>query len=199
MDSQHGVAVCNCAVLECEGRAAQAAGRCDNLYRCGIEPTARGSCLCISVSVLCDKPTALACKLQLPISASSALYLVVKRRWQDELMHVYVFKPCAMFASMLRNAWINVFSSVLQGASPGYGISLIAETDAGRFIAAERCIAGTELLAAREAQVTADDVGTNAACLLLDEIKRCALAPVCPALAQRMINNRIASRHEVVC
>ena len=58
--------------------------------------------------------------------------------------------------------------------SQGYGIALVAETDAGRFISAERCVSGAALLRAREAQVTAADTGEQAACMLLDEIKRCA-------------------------
>ena len=62
---------------------------------------------------------------------------------------------------------------LLQSSSPGYGIVLVAETDAGRFVCAEQCVASAELLAARQAQTTPEDVGVQAACLLLNEIKRC--------------------------
>jgi RNA 3'-terminal phosphate cyclase len=62
--------------------------------------------------------------------------------------------------------------------SPGYGIILVAETTEGRFLAAERTVSGAALLEARSTQRTAADAGEEAACLLLDEVERCALC--CP-------------------
>jgi hypothetical protein len=84
---------------------------------------------------------------------------------------------CIMICILIFFTWRKCL--FLQGgtpsASPGYGISLVAETTAGRFISAERCLSGAELLEARDAQVTADDIGVQVACLLLDEVKRYAL------------------------
>lgn len=62
--------------------------------------------------------------------------------------------------------------------SQGYGVTLIAETSSGRFISTERCISGAELLRCREEQIVPDDIGQQAACALLDEVKRCVLCPL---------------------
>lgn len=68
---------------------------------------------------------------------------------------------------------VHIFTDVVSGSeSQGYGLALIAETTSGRFIAAERCISGAELLRCRQEQTVPGDVGEQAACLLLDEIKR---------------------------
>lgn len=67
---------------------------------------------------------------------------------------------------------------VMQGqprAAPGYGILLVAETTAGRYLSVERCICGAELLRCKEQEITASDTGQQAACMLLDEVQRCAL------------------------
>ena len=57
--------------------------------------------------------------------------------------------------------------------SPGYGILLVAEATAGRYISAERCVSGAELMRCREEELTASDMGEQVACMLLDEIQRC--------------------------
>lgn len=67
---------------------------------------------------------------------------------------------------------------MLQGRpkpSPGYGILLVAETTAGKYLSAECCVSGKELLRCREQELTASDIGEQAACMLLDEINRCGL------------------------
>lgn len=72
-----------------------------------------------------------------------------------------------------------------QRASPGYGITLVAETTAGRYITAERCMSGVELLRARDTQLTPEEVGEQAGCQLLSEVRRCAAPRAC--------------RHQVMC
>jgi hypothetical protein len=66
----------------------------------------------------------------------------------------------------------------VQGAvkpASGYGLLLVAETTSGRFIGAERCVSGIDLLRCRRDESTPADIGDQVACMLLDEIKRCAL------------------------
>eukprot|EP00892_Ulva_mutabilis_P007122 jgi/Ulvmu1/4782/UM020_0067.1 len=80
--------------------------------------------------------------------------------------------------------------------APGYGILVVAETTAGRYLSAERCVCGTELLRCKEEEITASDIGQQAACMLLDEIQRGgvvdgshqALALVLAALGPQELN-----------
>lgn len=66
------------------------------------------------------------------------------------------------------------------GRSPGYGITLVAETTSGRLLAAEAAAAlerggggaGGEAAAPAEEEVVPEDVGRRAAYLLLEEVQR---------------------------
>ncbi len=65
------------------------------------------------------------------------------------------------------------------GASPGYGITLVAETTSGRLLAAEAAAAldrggaaGAAGAAADAEEVVPEDIGQRAAHLLLEEVQR---------------------------
>jgi RNA 3'-terminal phosphate cyclase-like protein len=56
------------------------------------------------------------------------------------------------------------------GNSPGYGITLVAETTTGRMISAEACVGDPS--AANAEQIVPEDIGVRAAHALLEEIQR---------------------------
>jgi len=61
---------------------------------------------------------------------------------------------------------------ILFNRSPGFGITLAAETTAGALLCAEACSRPQRDSATDQQRESADDIGTRAACNLLAEIYR---------------------------
>lgn len=135
-----------------------------------------------------------------PLCSSPRTSRVMRLKLSGKLVHIEpacTSAGCRCCSCMLRS--LNRSRSrerlrVLQGqtrAAPGYGILLVAETTAGRYLTAERCISGAELLQCKEQEITASDVGQQAACMLLDEIQRCAPCRHLGTLPDRPCRHRV--------